>query len=561
MKPLSVLSLILALASLSCVDDRTFSNPVDPTVPLDSPTNVASTALADTAVQVLWTHSGSATSFEIEEKIGTGEFTQIGSVPASSRAYVRSFALQGGQSYTYGVRAVNSDNRSTYATANAVAVTFGPPTAVTVAAVADTAVDVSWTYTGAFQTGFEIERQVGAGAFSKVMTVGSSTRTWRDQLLMSDGNSYAWRVRAVSKNNQSSYGSAPAFSASLAAPSSLAVTLTLAQASLSWTDNSTIERGFSIEQSSDGTNFAVAATAPANAAACTINGSFTAGTTYYFRVRAYASVNGPYSNIAATVPLGMVAVAGGTYQMGSTTGNADETPVHSVTVGSFNMDKYEITYEKWTAVRTWGSTHGYTDLPAGQAGSAGTGTNQPVTVVNWYDIVKWCNARSEMDGLAPVYYTDGSQTTIYKTGTIDLVNGAVKLTAHGYRLPTEAEWEFAARGGTQTHGYAYSGSNDINTVAWYSTNSGTNTHPVGGLAANELGLYDMSGNVWEWCWDWYGGYSSSVQTNPQGPASGTYRVLRGGSSVSYAFYCRVSYRNGGSPGDRVNYFGFRCVQD
>ena len=133
------------------------------------------------------------------------------------------------------------------------------------------------------------------------------------------------------------------------------------------------------------------------------------------------------------------------------------------------------------------------------------------------------------------------------------------ITGKTFRLPTEAEWEYAARGGSKSKDYKYSGSNNIDDVAWYDGNSSYKTHEVGTKAPNELGLYDMSGNVWEWCSDWYGEYSSSTQTNPTGPTSGSYRVLRGGSWDSYAEFCRVSYRSSYTPADRYSYNGLRLV--
>jgi sulfatase modifying factor 1 len=262
------------------------------------------------------------------------------------------------------------------------------------------------------------------------------------------------------------------------------------------------------------------------------------------------------------IPTPMVHVLGGTFQMGSTIGSSDETPVHLVIVSSFYMDTTEITYEKWTAVYTWGLTHGYTDLPAGENGSNPIGANNPVTFVNWYDVLKWCNARSEKDGFMPVYYTSSALDTVYRTGQLALAADSVKWTANGYRLPTEAEWEFAARGGMSSKGYNYSGSNNIDSVAWYLTNSGSNAHPVSTKGANELGLYDMSGNVWEWCWDWYGTYSASAQTDPKGSSSGTYRVLRGGSFLFSDYLCRVADRNQSSPNNRLSLvYGFRCVRN
>jgi formylglycine-generating enzyme required for sulfatase activity len=250
----------------------------------------------------------------------------------------------------------------------------------------------------------------------------------------------------------------------------------------------------------------------------------------------------------------MVAVAGGTFTAGSTL----------VTISSFKMDKYEVTYELWIDVRNWALTHGYTDLPTGRNGFSPVGTNNPVTEVNWYDVVKWCNARSEKDGYSPVYHTDKTLSVIYRTGRINVDVEAVKWTANGYRLPTECEWEFAARGGTRTHGYTFSGGNVLAEVAWCSSNSGNSTHPVGQKKANELGIHDMSGNVYEWCWDYFGSaYPVGGASDPKGPltAQNNARVLRGGP-----FYCNemggsVVYRSYDAPSNRSVTYGFRCVQD
>ena len=215
----------------------------------------------------------------------------------------------------------------------------------------------------------------------------------------------------------------------------------------------------------------------------------------------------------------MIRVEGGTFSMGSDDSDAwdDEKPVHSLSVSSFSIGKYEVTQKLWKAVM--GSNPSYFK-----------GDNLPVENVSWDDV----------------------QTFIRKLN---------QKTGKHYRLPTEAEWEFAARGGNRSRGYKYSGSNDIDAVAWCTNNSGSKTHPVGTKSPNELGIYDMSGNVREWCQDWYGGkyYSSSPYSNPTGPSTGSYRVSRGGSWGGYARGCRVFRRNNFSPGFYGSYLGFRLA--
>ena len=152
----------------------------------------------------------------------------------------------------------------------------------------------------------------------------------------------------------------------------------------------------------------------------------------------------------------------------------------------------------------------------------------------------------------PMYYVSWNEVQ-------EFISRLNSLTGKQYRLPTEAEWEYAARGGKKSKGYKYSGSNFIEQVAWYKENSNNATHPVGSKQPNELGIYDMSGNVWEWCYDWYGAYDSGSQTNPVGPGSGSVRVIRGGSWNSIAAYIRVSGRSGNTPSYRNSILGFRLV--
>lgn len=256
----------------------------------------------------------------------------------------------------------------------------------------------------------------------------------------------------------------------------------------------------------------------------------------------------------------MVRVAGGTFQMGSGSMSIFEQPVHSVTLSSYSIDITEVTFAKWTAVRDWGLTHGYTDLRPGANGYNTSAPNQPVVEVNWWDAIKWCNARSEMEGISPVYYTDSNKTEIYRTGDISLTNNSVDRSSDGYRLPTEAEWEFAAIGGNLSNGYTYSGGNNIDSVGWYTDNSNSMTHPVKSLLPNELGIYDMSGNAAERCWDRNGDYTTESQTDPLGPVAGPMRCDRGGHFGSFAIVTVSKHRSFGVMNDGSANFGFRCVR-
>ena len=277
-------------------------------------------------------------------------------------------------------------------------------------------------------------------------------------------------------------------------------------------------------------------------------------------------------------PAGFALIPAGSFTMGDALDGDSNAPTPTVTVSAFYMAQNLVTKAEWDEVRTWGLANGYTDLVAG----SGKASNHPVVSITWYHMVKWCNARSQKGGFVPVYYTNDAQTTVYKTGDVNVTNAQVKWSANGYRLPTEAEWEKAARGGlnskrfpwgdtisqSQANYYAssacsYDLSGAVNNYHPSYTAGGTPyTSPVASFAANGYGLYDMAGNVWQWCWDSYGSYDPAVLTDPRGPAaSGAFRVLRGGGWLNGgASYCRVANRGIINPSISFNFIGFRVAR-
>jgi len=230
------------------------------------------------------------------------------------------------------------------------------------------------------------------------------------------------------------------------------------------------------------------------------------------------------------VSFNLLKVEGGSFQMGADDSDAfdDEKPVHNVKVSSFYMGETEVTQALWNAVMGTSviQQSGTNDATK----TRGEGRDYPMYYVSWYD----CQ---------------------------DFIRKLNDITGKDFRLPTEAEWEYAARGGNKSNNYKFAGSNAIDNVAWYDQNGSTSTHPVMMKSSNELGFYDMCGNVWEWCSDWSGLYGSASQTNPQGAVEGTNRVFRGGSWSTDVQRCRVTNRRGGKPDIKLNNLGFRLVLD
>jgi sulfatase modifying factor 1 len=235
-----------------------------------------------------------------------------------------------------------------------------------------------------------------------------------------------------------------------------------------------------------------------------------------------------------------VLVKGGVFKMGNIfdeDGFEDELPVHQVTLNSYYISTYEVVQSEWVAVM-------------GTNPSSFKGDNKPVENVSWFDAIEFCNKLSQKEGLKPCYTIGRNNHT-----TCD-------WTANGYRLPTESEWEFAARGGNDTKGYMFAGSNSLKEVGYYKENSMSMSQISGTKLPNELGIYDMSGNVWEWCWDWYSNsYNADPVSNPHGVENGIERCRRGGSWSQVPKSTRSSNRLGTPPELRFNYVGLRLVKN
>jgi formylglycine-generating enzyme required for sulfatase activity len=247
---------------------------------------------------------------------------------------------------------------------------------------------------------------------------------------------------------------------------------------------------------------------------------------------------------AQTAAVNMVRINGGTFAMGSPGSEQEkyyypderhnDELQHRVTVSSFYMGKYAVTQREWWEVM------GYNP-------SKFSGDNLPVEKVSWYEAVEYCNKRSWNEGLTPAYTINGTNVTWNRN-------------ANGYRLPTEAEWEYACRAGTTTPYYT---GESVDSAGWYRNNSGDKPHPVGQKQPNAWGLYDMSGNVYEWCWDWLGEYPREAQTDPVGPVgveTSSARVFRGGSFSNDALVLRSAWRIGSSPDARSSGLGFRVAR-
>ncbi|MGE5315230.1 MAG: SUMF1/EgtB/PvdO family nonheme iron enzyme [Acidobacteriota bacterium] len=401
------------------------------------------------------------------------------------------------------------------------------PTGLQLLSMSETEVKLHWVDNNAHEERYLIEQSTDSLTYVQVGVRPADCDTATITGSFATTQTYYFRVKAA--NADTVTGASNTVSRTLfPAPSDMKiVSFASGAVSLTWKDNSDIETGFYIERAVDASAFTVVDSTGANVQSKTLSAPLDSAKTYAYRIVAHtASRRSAASNQFARSLGNWVYVAGGTFQMGRNDGYSDERPVHVVTVSGFYISKYEVTVKEFRR---------YTDaMKKGfpQAPSWGWSDEAPIVNVTWNDAVAYCK------------WLDST-------------------TGSGARLPTEAEWEFAARGGNSSQHFRYSGSNTIGDVAWYYLNAGRITHRIGTKLPNELGLYDMSGNAWEWVSDWHGSYSWTPVMNPKGAGTGTNKVFRGGSEFDYGLAeneCRVETRYVYTPGSKSDDGGFRVVR-
>lgn len=437
-------------------------------------------------------------------------------------------------------------------------------------------VDVSWepgflataeptTYTVYYSASLPLNKS----APSRVVSAGSPQPVTG----LVNGTTYYFGVTATTANGEGAMSyvasASPQAFPPPAAPQALAAVEGSGSVTLSW-NTSPGASGYNLYY---GTEFGVnrlSGTALVGVSSPYVLGGLVNNTAYFFVVSAvgpsgegFVSSQVSATPIAVTPVQAMLSIPGGSFQRGDNLLDpaapaSYATPVHTVTISPFSLERHETTFAQWRTVYDWALANGYDFDSPGRNGALQLGTHMPVTQVSWYDVVKWLNARSEKEGRNPVYYTDAGRTVVYRSGRIDMVDAAVHWGANGYRLPTDAEWEWAARGGLAGQAYPW-GSGLEPARANY--DRGTSTS-VGSYPANGFGLRDMAGNVWEWTWDWQAvDYSADAAgvTDPHGPANGSLRTRRGGSYVYGERYLRNFDKMFRPPSYSGPYFGFRSA--
>jgi len=546
-------------------------------VPLQAPADITADA-GKQRVTLNWSYVPQATSFTIYYGPSPGVTKASARITDAHSIYVMRDLPDGVPVYLAVAAAGPQGEGPLSAEVSATPVATPPqPAPVNVRAqVRSGSVDISWepgflatadptTYT----VYYGVSKPLTPSASSRVVA-GASPQTVAG---LANGTPYYFGVTATTVNGESAMSyvvsATPQVVPPPLPPQALDVVEGNGQVTLSW-NASAGATGYTLYY---GTEFGVnrlSGTAVTGVASPYVLRGLTNNRAYFFVVSATGpSGEGFTSSQVSATPLAaapvqaMVSIPGGSFQMGDNLRDpaaaaSYATPVHSVTISPFSLERHETTYAQWRSVYDWAVAHGYDFDSPGRNGALQLGTHMPVTQIGWYDVVKWLNARSEKEGRAPVYYTDASRTAVYRSGRIDVTDAAVDWAAGGYRLPTDAEWEWAARGGLSGQVYPWGNVLDPSRANY---DRGTSTS-VGSYPANGYGLHDMAGNVWEWTWDWQAAdYSADAAgvTDPHGPATGTSRTRRGGSYVYGERYLRNFDKMFRVPTYNGPYFGFRSA--
>ena len=549
----------------------TYTRPNGTTTAWTGAPTVSITASTSTSITIGWNVISEAVGYTIyRSSSANGIFTETGTSVTNS---FKNTELTENTTYFYRVTASYVNGTSPRSNAVNTTTVPGIPTGVNATAESFNVITISWNaVTGA--TGYRIYRSASAaGTFTEIGTSGTTSFTNSG---LTASTTYYYRVAAHNSRGTGEQSSdvntttlsvitinthPAAFTGMIAGKTngSLSISATVTgneTLSYQWYSNTT-------NSNSGGTAISGATNVSFNIPTTLVNGTY-----YYFvEVMATGGAVSRRSNVArinvfvyitSSSGIEMVWIPAGTYTRGSPTnepGRWNDETQHQVTLtNGFYMGKYEVTQELYEAVTGTNPSSFSSNPAAGEIQG-----KRPVETVTWFDAIEFCNRLSQREGLTPVYtITNRSPATGYP-----IISATVtpNWNANGYRLPTEAQWEYACRAGSTTAWHFGDTQSELVNYAWYSANSNSRTHQVGLKLPNAFGLYDMHGNVWELCWDWYGSYTSTTQTNPTGAAAGDNRVLRGGSWLINAQGTRSALRGGSNPysggyDDR----GFRLVR-
>jgi formylglycine-generating enzyme required for sulfatase activity/lipopolysaccharide export LptBFGC system permease protein LptF len=539
-----------------------FSNTATGQTIFPAPSDLEAVAVNDQTIALNWQDNcGFESGFIIERSDNAKSFFIIDSVEANVLEYLDT-GLAYEDDYRYRVRAFTDRNLSPYSNEIGLTLVIPAPYNLSTEALDDQSIKITWNDNCTFEAGYRLERD-GGSDFIQIAELGENTTEYTDTGL-SYGTNYTYRVKAYTTLYESDYSAESIGATVFPAPTNLVAEVLDDQIiRFTWDDNCSFENGYRLEQD-DGMGFIEIAEVNENITEYSYSEQQATGIILNYRVKAFTAINESDNSNEVDYgipPEGFVFVRGGSFNMGDiwNDGEGNEKPVHTVTLSPYFIAKHEVTQEKITNIlgeQEWSDIYG-------------VGNTYPAYNVSWYEAIVYCNKLSIADGLSPVYSINGSFNT-EDWGSIpssyDSLWDAMECewSGNGYRLPTEAEWEYAAGGGFDVKN-KWSGTtneSDLPIFAWYLSNSNDKTNEVGTLQSNNLGINDMSGNVWELCWDLYDIYLPGDQENPTGPGNDIFisRVGRGGGYNSQPYSCRISRRSNFSPYGESPNLGFRIVR-